>query len=135
MITVIVLIASLYNPLSELKCISDNVYYEARGESVSGMIAVAHTTKNRVYNNKFDNNICDVVHENKQFSWTNKNSNFGSFEFLKYIQAVNVSNNVLLGKIKDNTNGSLYFHTKKVKPIWRHKLKRTVSIGNHIFYK
>jgi hypothetical protein len=34
--------------------------------------------------------------------------------------------------MKDNTMGALYYHANYVNPNW--KLKKTVVIGNHIFY-
>ena len=52
------------------ECLALNVYHEARGEVIEGQIAVAHVTLNRVNHSYFPETICDVVYQNRQFSWT-----------------------------------------------------------------
>jgi hypothetical protein len=47
-----------------------NVYWEARTESVEGMMAVIMVTMNRVESDKFPDTIHEVVWQNRQFSWT-----------------------------------------------------------------
>jgi len=54
----------------EIKCLADNIYFEARNESVKGQVAVASVTKNRVKSKHYPNTICKVVWEHRQFSWT-----------------------------------------------------------------
>jgi spore germination cell wall hydrolase CwlJ-like protein len=44
-------------------CLAQNVYHEAKGETLAGKSAVAHVTLNRVKHPKYPNNICDVVHQ------------------------------------------------------------------------
>ena len=51
-------------------CLAMNIYHEARGESIEGQIAVAVVTMNRVKESKWPNTPCEVVWQNKQFSWT-----------------------------------------------------------------
>jgi len=55
---------------AEIKCLADNIYFEALTESDAGKIAVANVTMNRVKHPAFPNSVCDVVWEPKQFSWT-----------------------------------------------------------------
>lgn len=57
----------------ELKCLTENVYHEARGEPIGGRYAVIFATLERVLNKKskeFPKTICGVVHQPWQFSWT-----------------------------------------------------------------
>lgn len=54
----------------ELKCLADNVYHEARGESLEGRYAVIFATLERVLHKRFPKTICGVVHQPWQFSWT-----------------------------------------------------------------
>ena len=62
----------------QLKCLTDNVYFEAATESYEGKLAVAQVTINRANNPKFPSTVCEVVYQrsyvNKllvcQFSWT-----------------------------------------------------------------
>ena len=41
------------------------MYWEARNQSVEGMIAVGSVTRNRVHDKHFPNNYCDVVYQAK----------------------------------------------------------------------
>ena len=49
--------------LNEVQCLAENVYHEARGESIAGMLAVALVVKNRVENVRYPNTYCDVIKE------------------------------------------------------------------------
>ena len=118
-----------------LDCLALNIYHEARGESKQGQIAVGHVTLNRVRSKKYPNSICEVVYQHKQFSWTHdKISNVPKDQRL-YKRIRDLSSKILRGKYKDPTNGAIHFHAKKCRPYWVNKVKKTVTIGNHIFYK
>ena len=49
----------------EEKCLSEVIYFEARGEAVRGQIAVAQVVMNRVFSGKYPNTVCGVVYQNK----------------------------------------------------------------------
>jgi N-acetylmuramoyl-L-alanine amidase len=57
---------------SETKCLSDMIYHEARGESTLGQTAVAVVTINRAKSGKYPSNLCDVIYQQGQYSWTKK---------------------------------------------------------------
>ncbi len=54
----------------ELKCLTDNLYHEARGESLQGRYAVIFATLARTLDSRYPKSICGVVHQPWQFSWT-----------------------------------------------------------------
>jgi len=66
---------------SEIECLAQNIYHEARSESTAGRMAVALVTLNRVNDKRFPDSICGVVKQTKyypsgnidlhscQFSW------------------------------------------------------------------
>lgn len=56
--------------MSALECLSHNIYYEARGESVEGKIAVGMVTVNRSQEKQFGNSICNAV--NQRIEYTRK---------------------------------------------------------------
>jgi N-acetylmuramoyl-L-alanine amidase len=116
---------------NEHECLALNIYHEAKGESVDGMIAVAAVTVNRRNNPSFPKKICDVVYQPGQFSWVgnSRHPRRDSAE-MKLSRAIAVE--YLDGGLADPTNGALFFHAKYVKPNWR--MKRTAVIGNHVFY-
>ena len=47
-----------------------NIYFEARDESIEGMMAVVAVTMNRVESAKYPATVAEVVWQNRQFSWT-----------------------------------------------------------------
>ena len=53
----------------DLYCLAANLYFEARGESIKGQIAVAEVTLNRVKANQYPNSVCNVVFQRKKFTW------------------------------------------------------------------
>ena len=133
--------------MKQLDCLARNVYYEARGESYEGQLAVALVTLNRVENGLFPNSICGVVNERKmvenrgvvcQFSWrceswTNPKKRIHA-KHESYIAALNavMHYNELTKKfIPEDT---LFFHAKHVKPTWRKHKQQLAKIDNHIFY-
>jgi spore germination cell wall hydrolase CwlJ-like protein len=117
----------------EINCLAKNIYHEARGESLHGQIAVAQVTVNRVASGKFQNNICNVVYADRQFSWT-----IGRSKKIKDAKAweasVAVATAVLTKSIHLPDFKALYFHTKQVKPRWKYGKRVVAVIGNHIFY-
>ena len=61
---------------AELRCLAENIYFEARAESMKGKIAVGNVTRNRLESKKFPNTYCGVIKQgyrpgkrNCQFSW------------------------------------------------------------------
>ena len=47
--------------LDEVYCMAQNVYFEARDESMIGKIAIAHVVMNRIESKDFPNTVCKVV--------------------------------------------------------------------------
>lgn len=53
----------------EAECIAKNMYFEARNQSLRGMIAVGHVTMNRVADERFPNSACKVVYQAQHSKW------------------------------------------------------------------
>ena len=140
----------------QVTCLAGNIYFEARSEPKEGQIAVAFVTLNRVESSDFPNNICDVVTQKRrvesigdrrlvcQFSWYCEskpkwqyyNAILTNNTTKKYDEVLDIAIYVYANqdKLKDPTNGSLYYHADYVKPNWRN-LDKHVTIGRHIFYR
>ena len=57
----------------EMICLAENIYFEARAESIEGKAAVANVTRNRVESDQFPNSYCDVVYQGPvRESWKTK---------------------------------------------------------------
>ena len=44
-----------------LMCMATNIYHEAKNQPMAGQIAVAQVVMNRVNDNRYPDNVCDVV--------------------------------------------------------------------------
>ena len=115
-----------------LMCLALNIYHEGRGEPLEGQIAIAMVTMNRA---SWDtDNVCDVVYERKQFSWTHRLDDLTPQEPAAWAMARSVARGVIEGHHDDITGGATHFHARAVRPDWRHSLKKVKTIGAHVFY-
>lgn len=121
----------------EMRCLAENIHYEAPMEPYLGKLAVAMVTMNRVRHPDFPKTICDVVYQRNprvcQFSWT-----CGArmkFNEKIYNESMKVAKAVLTdqGQLVSLEN-ALYFHNTKVTPNWTFA-RPVVRIGGHIFYE
>ena len=57
----------------EVYCMAQNIYFEARHESMIGKIAVAHVVKNRIKDKRWPDTVCKVVKQGPiRESWKTK---------------------------------------------------------------
>lgn len=64
----------------DFDCLSKAIFYEARGEDLTGKTLVADVVRNRVDSTAWANTICKVVYQPHQFTWTkNKKRRVMSF--------------------------------------------------------
>ena len=121
----------------QIECLARNMYFEARGESTAGQLAVGQVTINRVGEKGFPRSICGVVNQRSQFSWVGKQSTISQPRVYKQIYAMAellYEDYYQRQKFPDLVDGATHFHTSAVNPQWRGKLL-VVRIGNHNFYK
>lgn len=131
----------------QVECLAQNIYFEAGKELYTGQLAVAFVTLRRVDSNYYPKSICGVVRQKKegicQFSWWCEEDKqrkaikyeYTNIEKQRYNEVRKVALNAYLNweDMKDPTKGAEFYHNTSVKPGW--KLRKTVQIGNHIFYK
>ena len=113
-----------------LLCLALNIFYEARGESDEGQLAVGHTTINRA--RVKGRNLCEEVYSPHQFSWTHQIKLPPSAEDPAWIKAQQIAQ--LSYQTKDPTGGALWYHHTGITPWWVWNKKVTTVIGNHVFY-
>lgn len=127
----------------EIKCLADNIYFEARSERDVGKRAIALVTLNRLnldHKNQYPNTICGIVHQRKkykcQFSWT-CNKSKPSIDTSLYKNCHTIAKNVIINYqiMRDVTNGATNFHRNDIRPNWASKKNRTAKIGKHLFYR
>lgn len=115
-----------------LKCMTNAIYFEARGESYLGKVAVGYVVLNRSINRNIS--ICDVVNEPNQFSWNSENNIPLILNKKVWNDIYEISYKVISNELNDPTNGSTYFHSTNINPYWSEDIPITVLIGNHKFY-
>ena len=118
----------------ELRCLAMNIYFEARGESRRGQLAVAAVTLNRKRSPHYPDSICAVVWQSRQFSWTHqavwhRPRNDRAWRF-----AMKLANEVYHNKVKLPVVRATHFHARYVAPEWSTQMKRVARIGKHLFY-
>lgn len=118
----------------EVECMAKNIYYEARSEPVEGQIAVAQVTLNRVDHNNWPDNICDVVYQPKQFSWTWTVKDQDPKDMVAYKRAITIARDVMIGNVVDPTGNATFYHTTWVNPNWNQYMEVSKVIGAHVFY-
>jgi spore germination cell wall hydrolase CwlJ-like protein len=121
---------------TQLKCLAEAIYFEARDQSIQGQKAVGHVIVNRTKEDQFPNTVCGVVHEKKsgrcQFSYFCEGLGAPT-DIDAYNQAKTIARQVLHSD-HDITSGALFYHTKDVHPVWNRKMQKVADIGDHVFY-
>jgi spore germination cell wall hydrolase CwlJ-like protein len=124
----------------EAACLAQAIYYEARGESNAGKLAVAEVVMNRVRSGNYPSSICGVVYQGAsratgcQFSFTCDGSLKKPVDKLAWQKAERLARNVVLGHAESLVGSATHYHAAYVDPYWADSLERTTRIGRHIFY-
>jgi len=128
--------------LREHRCLSEALYYEARGEGARGEKAVAEVVFHRMISGNYGGSICAVVYKGSdrkvcQFSFTCNGDLNRPREATAWNQAEQLAAQILTGEVRLNnsTSGATSYHAISVKPYWAPTLERTARIGKHIFYR
>ena len=125
---------------ADLECLTDAVYYEARGESARGQAAVAQVVLNRVKHPAYPKSVCGVVfqgagHAGCQFSFACDGSMRHRREALAWSRARSVATRVLTGAVTAQVGSATHFHTLSVSPFWAPSMLRVTTVGEHVFYR
>jgi spore germination cell wall hydrolase CwlJ-like protein len=128
--------------LKEHRCLSDALYYEARGEGEKGQKAIAEVIFTRLRKGNYGHSICAVVYEGAnqpkcQFSFACNGAMRAPKQASAWMRAQQLAAEILTHEeqLKGATDGATNFHAISVDPNWAVELDRTTQIGNHIFYK
>jgi N-acetylmuramoyl-L-alanine amidase len=119
---------------SELACLAEAVYFEARGTGATGESAVAHVVMNRARSRQFPGSVCGVVGEGCQFSYRCDGRPDALADPGARAKAFKVAETVLSGA-PDITEGALFFHSARVAPGWFETRPRIGTFGGNVFYR
>ena len=124
------------------KCLANAVYFESRGESVRGQIAVAQVVMNRVFSPFYPNDVCGVVYQNAhrhnacQFTFACDGIPDVVTEPDAWERAKRISRDMLDGKLwMPEVSKSTHYHAYWVRPDWVNEMKKIYKLGVHTFYR
>lgn len=119
---------------SDMQCLAGAVYFESKGESLAGQLAVARVVINRAKSGHFPSDLCGVVQQPSQFSFV-KDGRMPQPKTTSqsWREAVAIAQIALNNSWDSEVEGALYFHARRVSPGWNRT--RMAAIDNHIFYR
>lgn len=142
---------------AKLFCLAQNNFFEAKGESFLGKVAIAEVVKNRAESDRYPNDICSVVKQSTdvktdddahkrvcQFSWfcmglgriplRDKKGNINPNVYQEWYDSVVAAMIVYQGKFRGLVGNATHFYNPKLaKPDWAKRFKKVEVIGNHTF--
>jgi hypothetical protein len=125
------------------KCLTEAVYFEARGEPFTGQEAVAQVVMNRVFSGYYPHDVCGVVFQNAehhlacQFTFACEGKDLSRIdEPDMWQQAKEIAKKMLDGKIwLADIGHATHYHAYWVHPSWVHEMVRLYRLGVHTFYR
>jgi len=119
---------------SELACLAGAIYFEAKGETLAGQLAVGRVIVARAKSGRFPASYCGVVYQRSQFSFIRGQSMPAINKSGRaWTEAARIARIAHEGTWKSPVEGALFFHAARVSPNWR--LTRLARIDNHVFYR
>lgn len=118
----------------EMKCLAGAVYFESKGESLEGQLAVARVIINRARSGRFADSLCGVIYQPGQFSFVH-GGGMPSIPMASHSwsEAVAIAQIAMDDSWDSKAEGALFFHARRVSPGWGKR--QLAAIDNHIFYR
>ncbi len=124
------------------KCLTEAIYFEARGEAVRGQMAVAQVVVNRAFSGYYPTTVCGVVYQNKhrhlacQFTFACDNVADVVKEPDMWERAQKIAKASLDGRLwLPEVGKSTHYHAYWVRPSWVNEMKKMYKYGVHTFYR
>ena len=120
-------------------CLAAAIYFESGNQPIEGKYAVADVILTRVASSRFPDDICGVVYQRKQFSFTHD----GLSDDVDKVTNVLDVEQVVVSKMvaTDVMRGRLpmlvadHYHTISVNPYWNANMPFVTVVGDHVFYR
>ncbi len=124
------------------RCLTDAIYFEARGEAVRGQIAVAQVVLNRAFSGYYPTTVCGVVYQNShrhlscQFTFACDGIRDVVKEPDMWERAKKIARESLDGRLwLPEVGKSTHYHAYWVRPSWANEMKKMYKYGVHTFYR
>ena len=126
----------------ELHCLAEALYFEARGERLTGVFGVAEVILNRRDSGSYPDTVCGVVRQGAngqlwgcQFSYNCDGQPETITDQAAWDRVSTVARTMLADGPRHLTKGATHYHTRAVSPSWASRIPRTAEIGAHLFYR
>ena len=120
----------------DLQCLSQAVYYEARGESETGQAAVAQVVLNRVRHPHYPKSVCGVVFQHAgdgcQFSFACDGATRRAVEGSAWRRAERIASRALTGFVMREVGPATDFRAGGLAAAG---MARVAQVGGHVFYR
>lgn len=121
---------------SDMQCLAEAIYFEARGEPLEGQLAVAKVVINRANSGLYPSDYCSVVTQPAQFSFVRRGvipeADEGSDAWRRAMAIAQIAED---GLWECKARDALYFHATYVRPKWASAKTQLARIDTHIFYR
>jgi len=114
-------------------CLAQALYFEARSEPIAEQLMVANVIINRVESDKYPNSICDVINQNKQFSYLSDGKPETISNRKAWNQSIYLAN--LYMNHKYDYHEGCHYHADYSYPYWRNGYKLIYKGKTHLFYE
>jgi spore germination cell wall hydrolase CwlJ-like protein len=120
----------------QAQCVAIAVYFEARGETLEGQLAVANVVMNRAASGRYPSNWCSVVKQPAQFSFV-RGGRFPAVDAncAAWRKAQAIARLAIADAVPGLSRDVLWYHADYVAPSWGRRLSMVQKIGTHIFYR
>ena len=125
----------------QMSCLAEALYFEARGEPITGQLAVGEVILNRVEDSRYPSSICKVINQGTgrrfacQFTYTCDGKLETVHERKAYEMALKLAKILITTHDGKLTKRSTHYHSNYVNPKWSKKFERVAKYGRHIFYR
>lgn len=122
----------------DLRCLTENIYFESRGEPILGQAMVGHSVLNRVKDRRWKSTVCEVVYQRKQYSWTLEKKrpikDMASYKMISDLAYTLLSNR----DFEESTGVTNYLRCdirETMKDKWWQRMTFLGQVGAHCFYR
>ena len=120
----------------DFECMATSIYFEAAIEPYEGKLAVGEVIMNRVDNDQYPDNVCDVIKQHRQFSWYEDGiSNLPNKTTHSWRESERAAEEVMFSITSSFHPDVQYYHADYVDPYWNRNMTKVATIGAHIFYR
>jgi N-acetylmuramoyl-L-alanine amidase len=117
----------------ESRCMAGAIYFESKGEPLTGQLAVADVILNRIRSGRFAGTICSVVTQRGQFSFVRDGRVPDIADCAHYRTAIAVARVAMADAWESPASDALFFHARRISPGWHRE--QIATIGNQVFYR